>query len=251
VLFLDEIGELGLDEQAMLLKAIEEKRFLPVGADHEMASDFQLIAGTNRDLRESVSAGIFRDDLFARINLWSYDLPGLMDRPEDIEPNLDYLLKRAAQELGSAVRFNAEAKKKYLRFAESNDATWQGNFRDLAASVTRLATLATSGRIGNELVDAEIARLQWLWQRTDTKPRVGSEISLRKLLPEERVITMDLFDQLQLESVVRICRESRTLSDAGRRLFNASRSERSVVNDADRLRKFLARFELNWERVVG
>jgi transcriptional regulatory protein RtcR len=251
VLFLDEIGELGLDEQAMLLKAIEEKRFLPVGADHEMSSDFQLIAGTNHDLRESVSAGIFRDDLFARINLWSYDLPGLMDRPEDIEPNLDYLLERAAHELGSAVRFNAEAKKKYLRFAESSDATWQGNFRDLAASVTRLATLATSGRIGNELVDAEIARLQWLWQRTDTKPRAGNEISLRKLLPEERVITMDLFDQLQLESVVRICRESRTLSDAGRRLFNASRSERSVVNDADRLRKFLARFELDWERVIA
>jgi transcriptional regulatory protein RtcR len=251
VLFLDEIGELGLDEQAMLLKAIEEKRFLPVGADHEMSSDFQLIAGTNRDLRESVSAGLFRDDLFARINLWSYDLPGLMDRPEDIEPNLDYLLERAAQELGSAVRFNAEAKKKYLRFAESSDATWQGNFRDLAASVTRLATLASSGRIGNELVDAEIARLQWLWQRTDTKPRAGNEISLRKLLPEERVITMDLFDQLQLESVVRICRESRTLSDAGRRLFNASRNERSVVNDADRLRKFLARFELDWERVIG
>jgi transcriptional regulatory protein RtcR len=251
VLFLDEIGELGLDEQAMLLKAIEEKRFLPVGADHEMSSDFQLIAGTNRDLRESVSAGIFRDDLFARVNLWSYDLPGLMDRPEDIEPNLDYLLERAAQELGSAVRFNAEAKKKYLRFAESNDATWRGNFRDLAASVTRLATLATSNRIGVELVDAEIARLQWLWQRADAKPRADSEISLRKLLPEERVMMMDLFDQLQLESVVRICRESRTLSDAGRRLYNASRSERSVVNDADRLRKYLARFDLDWERVIG
>ncbi|MGL4575372.1 MAG: RNA repair transcriptional activator RtcR family protein, partial [Burkholderiaceae bacterium] len=89
VLFLDEIGELGLDEQAMLLKAIEEKRFFPVGADREVASDFQLIAGTNRDLRDEVSAGRFRDDLFARINLWSYDLPGLAQRPEDIEPNID------------------------------------------------------------------------------------------------------------------------------------------------------------------
>ena len=252
VLFLDEIGELGLDEQAMLLKAIEEKRFLPVGADHEVSSDFQLIAGTNHDLRESVSAGIFRDDLFARINLWSYDLPGLMDRPEDIEPNLDYLLERAAQELGSAVRFNAEAKKKYLRFAESSDATWQGNFRDLAASVTRLATLATSGRIGRELVDAEIQRLQWLWQRANgSSPSTKKDASLDALLSEKLLAVMDLFERLQLESVIRTCRESRTLSDAGRKLFNVSRSERSVVNDADRLRKYLARYQLDWEQLIA
>ena len=57
MLFLDEIGELGLDEQAMLLRAIEEKRFLPVGADREVTSDFQLIAGTNRDLQHDVEEG--------------------------------------------------------------------------------------------------------------------------------------------------------------------------------------------------
>src|SRR5882724_6726917 len=60
IVFLDEIGELGRDEQAMLLKAIEEKRFFPLGADKETHSDFQLIAGTNRDLREDVAAGRFR-----------------------------------------------------------------------------------------------------------------------------------------------------------------------------------------------
>lgn len=65
LLFLDEIGELGLDEQAMLLRAIEEKRFLPVGADRELASDFQLIAGTNRDLGERIAEGLFREDLLA------------------------------------------------------------------------------------------------------------------------------------------------------------------------------------------
>jgi transcriptional regulatory protein RtcR len=61
LLFLDEIGELGLDEQAMLLKAVEEKRFLPVGGDHEVQSDFLLIAGTNRDLAREVAAGRFRE----------------------------------------------------------------------------------------------------------------------------------------------------------------------------------------------
>src|SRR5690606_29133174 len=90
VLFLDEIGELGADEQAMLLRAIEAKRFLPVGTDREIESDFQLIAGSNRDLGRAAVSGGFRDDLLARINLWSFPLPGLRERPEDIEPNLTY-----------------------------------------------------------------------------------------------------------------------------------------------------------------
>jgi transcriptional regulatory protein RtcR len=71
VLFLDEVGELGRDEQSMLLRAIEEKRFLPVGADNETGSDFQLICGTNRDLQIRVGQGQFREDLLARINLWT------------------------------------------------------------------------------------------------------------------------------------------------------------------------------------
>ena len=57
---------------------------------------------------------------------------------------------------------------------------------------------------------------------------------------------LDLFDRLQLEAVLRVCRESHTLSEAGRKLFHATRTQRSVVNDADRLRKYLARFGLSW-----
>src|SRR5262245_36555365 len=83
ILFLDEIGELGLDEQAMLLRAVEEKRFLPLGSQREAESDFQLIAGTNRDLPQEVRSGAFREDLLARIDLWTFRLPSLRDRPED------------------------------------------------------------------------------------------------------------------------------------------------------------------------
>ncbi len=97
ILFLDEIGELGLDEQAMLLRAVEEKKFLPLGADREDSSSFQLICGTNRNLRKEVASGKFRADLFARINLWCFELPGLAERREDIEPNLDYELNRFAE----------------------------------------------------------------------------------------------------------------------------------------------------------
>jgi transcriptional regulatory protein RtcR len=249
LLFLDEIGELGLDEQAMLLKAVEEKRFLPVGADRDVESDFQLVAGTNRDLRVEVAAGRFRDDLFARINLWTYDLPGLAQRTEDIEPNVDHLLALAAQETGRAVRFNAEAKARYLRFAQSADAAWAGNFRDLGASVTRLATLAEGGRISEGLVEAEIERLRWLWRRNAT-PAAAQPADLAAWLGEPALGQLDLFDRLQLEAVIGVCRTSRSLSEAGRRLFNVSRSQRSVVNDADRLRKYLAKYGLNFEQLV-
>jgi transcriptional regulatory protein RtcR len=251
LLFLDEIGELGLDEQAMLLKAIEEKRFFPVGADREVESDFQLIAGTNRDLRAEVAQGRFRDDLFARINLWTYDLPGLAERAEDIEPNIEHLLATSVQDTGRAVRFNAEARARYLRFAQSPEARWSGNFRDLSASVTRLATLAEGGRISEALVDAEIERLRWLWRRDEAVASPLGDVDLHGLLGAEALAGIDCFDRLQLEAVIRVCRRSRTLSDAGRQLFDVSRTQRSVVNDADRLRKYLQKFGLSWDQVAA
>ena len=258
LLFLDEIGELGLDEQAMLLKAIEEKRFLPVGADREVASDFQLIAGTNRDLRAEVAAGRFRDDLFARINLWTYSLPGLRDRPEDIEPNVDHLVQQVGRESGRAVRFNAEAKTRYLGFAQSPRAPWSGNFRDLSASVTRLVTLAEGGRISLPLVEAEIARLQWLWERETAGGGTGAtggagaaDALLEALIDAQTLEAMDLFDRLQLAAVLRVCAAAASLSEAGRQLFHASRQARSVVNDADRLRKYLLKFGLSWDRIAA
>ena len=255
VLFLDEIGELGADEQAMLLKAVEEKRFYPMGSDKEVSSDFQLIAGTNRDLRVDVAEGRFREDLFARINLWSYTLPGLADRAEDIEPNMDHQLARVGAEIGRAVRFNAEARAAYLRFAKSSEAPWTGNFRDLSASITRLATLAEGDRISVEQVEAEVSRLQWLWQHSAGAEKTGNgfktPLDLEGLLSDEQLAAIDCFDRLQLQSVLEVCRSSRSLSEAGRTLFDKSRAQRAVVNDADRLRKYLQKFGLSWDVVAG
>jgi transcriptional regulatory protein RtcR len=115
--------------------------------------------------------------------------------------------------------------------------------------MTRLATLADGGRISTALVDAEIQRLKWLWQRGEAVQAAGA--GLESLLPAEALEQMDLFDRMQLEAVLRICRESPSLSDAGRRLFDQSRTQRSVVNDADRLRKYLLKFGLKWDAVAG
>jgi transcriptional regulatory protein RtcR len=244
LLFLDEVGELGLDEQAMLLRALEEKRFLPLGSDREVSSEFQLIAGTNRDLATLVREGKFREDLLARMNLWTFRLPGLTQRPEDIEPNLDYELEQFARRSSLRATLSKEARERFLSFARSPAAKWSANFRDLNACVTRMATLSPGGRITSEILDGELDRLRIGWSAPDSQ---GTEDILAALLNSTALEKLDLFDRAQLAFVVRICRECATLSEAGRKLFGATREKRKVQNDADRLRKYLARFDLDWQ----
>lgn len=241
VLFLDEVGELGADEQAMLLRAIEEKVFYPMGSDREQSSDFQLICGTNRDLRARCARGEFRDDLFARINLWTFALPALHERPEDIAPNLEFELERVSRTLGRNVTMSREGRERFLKFARG--WTWPGNFRDFDAAITRMATLAAGGRVTEKGVTEEIERLSAAFMPGATTAR--GELVI-KALGEERAARLDRFERVQLEDVLSVCRDARSLSAAGRELFAASRSERTSVNDADRLRKYLARFALEF-----
>lgn len=104
-----------------------------------------------------------------------------------------------------------------------------------------MATLADGGRIGESLVRDEIERLQAAW-----KPVIDDE--LEGLLTPTQLEALDLFDRLQLQTVIGVCQRSNSLADAGRKLFAATRTKRSSVNDSDRLRKYLARFGLDWAR---
>ena len=212
-----------------------------MGSDKEVESEFQLIAGTNRDLQTAVAQGRFRDDLLARLNLWTYRLPGLAERMEDIEPNLDFKLERWSRDQHQRVAFNREARTRFLAFATSPEARWAGNFRDLGASVMRMATLANAGRIQSALVEEEITRLRGLWHQSSAPSPLDALLG-------DGVAALDRFDRVQLEEVVRVCAQAKSLSDAGRMLFAVSRAQRSSTNDADRLRKYLARFDLDWER---
>jgi len=243
IVFLDEIGELGLDEQAMLLRALEEKRFLPVGADAEVKSDFQLIAGTNRDLQQQVAKGRFREDLLARINLWSFELPGLAQRREDIEPNLDYELEQFAN-VGGRVRMSKDVRQRFLKFARSAEAEWRGNFRDLNAAVRRMATLAESGRVTAGGVDDEIERLNANWT-----PQASSadDLLIEAIVGAKAFAKMDPFDIPQLANVIRVCQSSTSMAAAGKKLFRVSRAKKANPNDSDRLRKYLARFGVDWK----
>lgn len=251
VLFLDEIGELGADEQAMLLRALEEKRFMPMGSDRDVQSDFQMIAGTNKDLFAEVDAGKFREDLLARLNLWTFELPALKDRPEDIEPNLHYEMMQLSQQSGHKIQFNKESWERYLDFATGREGLWRANFRDLNASVIRMSTLAGGKRIGEDLVMVEMERLRRQWRISTGADRAQEDDrELIALMGQADYAELDRFDRVQLREVVEVCRQSRSLAEAGRSLFDVSRHKKKTSNDSDRLRKYLARFGIDAKQIV-
>jgi len=103
------------------------------------------------------------------------------------------------------------------------------------------------GRITEPVLQEEIGRLKAGWSAPPGNE--DYEAVLAEVLNDKARENLDLFDQAQLAFVIRMCRESATLSDAGRKLFAATRSNRKTANDADRLRKYLARFDLDWESV--
>lgn len=249
LLFLDEIGELGVEEQAMLLNAIETKHFFPMGSDNEVSSNFRLIAGTNQNLWQMVNEGRFREDLIARLDLWTYNLPSLKDRVEDIEPNLDFEIENARVRLGTMIRFSKEARDQYLSFA-TKEAQWRANFRDLNSSVLRMATLSDGGRISKAVVDQEIELLKKRWQAGETNNQYTDE-PLNQLLGDDVARTIDPFDQAQLQYVVRVCQQSRSMADAGRALFAVSRERKTSSNDSHRLKRYLEKFDLSFDQIAG
>lgn len=108
-----------------------------------------------------------------------------------------------------------------------------------------MATLAPGGRISIEVVEEEIARLRIAWR---TQAASDGDDLVVQLIGRERADEVDHFDRLQLASVLQVCREAHTLSDAGRALFTASRGRKKTVNNADRLRKYLSRFGIAWRQ---
>ncbi len=247
LLFLDEIGELGLDEQAMLLRAIEDKHFYPLGSDKEISSDFQLICGTNADIKKMVAEGKFRADLLARINLWSFRLMSLKDRIEDLEPNLMHELEKASESLGTKIRMNKEAHDLFIKEATAPDALWTGNFRELSGSAMRMSVLSDCGRITIDNAREELSRLQEGWREEEALN--NDSFPLIKAVLDDQEAELDLFDKAQLEYVIKTCQKSKSMAEAGRRLFANSIKQRASSNDSDRLRKYLAKFNLSWDAV--
>jgi propionate catabolism operon transcriptional regulator len=142
VLFLDEIGEMPLAQQVKLLRVLQERRFRPVGGTREIAVDFKVIAATNADLSEAVTAGAFRDDLYYRLNVFNLRLPPLRERPEDIEAIAEYYLGRYAVEYEVGVEVAALMGLLLERF---RSYSWPGNVRELQNFAERLIVNVAGG----------------------------------------------------------------------------------------------------------
>jgi transcriptional regulatory protein RtcR len=136
----------------------------------------------------------------------------------------------------------------FLGFTVSGEALWERNFRDLNGAVTRMCTVTAGGRITVAIVDEEIERLRRAWARRSNSPS-DDQLLFQVLGSQAAVEALDLFDRMQLAGVLKIVGASRSLSEAGRALFANSRERKQSSNDADRLRKYLARFGITWDIV--
>ncbi len=135
-LFLDEVGDMSLKTQAKVLRALDEQRFLPVGASHPVHVDVRVIAATNKDLEEEIARGNFREDLFYRLNVIPFFVPPLRDRKEDIPLLVKEFFTEFGQQYGRArVEMNDDALDALKKYH------WPGNVRELRNLVERVMIL--------------------------------------------------------------------------------------------------------------
>ena len=149
-LHMDEIGELSPDLQSKLLRAIEEKRVYRLGSERPVSVDARIIASTNRNLRDSVAEGSFREDLFYRLNVISVNLPPLRERKEDVGELVAHFLDRYSAEFGTGSRMISPEAAETLAAHD-----WPGNVRELENTIKRLLVLSPDSVISAE--DAENA----------------------------------------------------------------------------------------------
>ena len=154
-IFLDEVGTIGSDIQAKLLRVIQEREFMRLGGTETIKVDVRIIAATNADLRSLVDAGEFREDLFYRLNVIALEVPPLRDRREDIPPLVDFFIRKYCKENDKPTyRISAEALRVLM------DYSWPGNVRELENAVERAVVLANSDIIGQDLLPQSVIRPQ-------------------------------------------------------------------------------------------
>jgi transcriptional regulator with GAF, ATPase, and Fis domain len=143
-LFLDEIGELDANLQAKLLRVLQDKTLERVGGTRQVTVDVRVISATNRNLKQSVAEGRFREDLYYRLNTFPIEVPPLRDRPADVATLARFFLSRAARALGRPhLSLTLEAEQVILAYA------WPGNVRELENTMERVAILC------DDLVEAD------------------------------------------------------------------------------------------------
>ncbi|MDO4881054.1 MAG: sigma-54 dependent transcriptional regulator [Capnocytophaga sp.] len=145
-IFLDEIGDMSLSAQAKVLRALQEKKITKVGSEKDIPVDVRVIAATNKDLKNEIAQGRFREDLYHRLAVILIEVPSLNDRRDDIPLLIDYFNKKISEEQGVSVKkFNQKA----VSLLQKYD--WTGNIRELRNVVERLIILG-----GKEITEADV-----------------------------------------------------------------------------------------------
>jgi DNA-binding NtrC family response regulator len=171
-IFLDEIGELPVDLQSKLLRALQEKEFRPVGGTKAVPVDVRVLAATNRDLEHAVAQGTFRKDLYFRLNVLTLRIPPLRGRKQDIPLLVGHFLERLGRSTGVQRNISDEALKLMLAYE------WPGNIRELENCIERACALSSGPTI--HLADLPSSIQNW---REQTEPASETMISRRGILP--------------------------------------------------------------------
>ena len=140
--FLDEVGNLPYDVQKQLLRALQEQKIRPVGAEKDIDTDIRIIAATNENIEKAISEGKFREDLFHRINEFMLQIPPLRDRMEDLEEFANFFVQQANEELGKNIKGIDEA-----ALVELRQQSWTGNLRELRNVIRRSVLFAEGDMI--------------------------------------------------------------------------------------------------------
>jgi DNA-binding NtrC family response regulator len=186
-IFLDEIGSMGLDTQAKILRVLQDRKFMHLGGVQEIQADVRIIAATNEDLKSLVKEGRFREDLYYRLNVITVDLPALRDRAEDIPLLVAHFLQRFCSENSKPqMSLTADAMRPLL------DYGWPGNVRELENVIERAVVLASSTTINVDLIPDHIVGRAPITTILEGRP----DASLFDIMEEcERRIIVDMLEK--------------------------------------------------------
>ncbi|HUU12679.1 MAG TPA: sigma-54 dependent transcriptional regulator [Terriglobia bacterium] len=152
-IFFDEIGTVGVETQAKLLRVIQEREFMRLGGTETIKVDVRILAATNSDLRKLVQENKFREDLFYRLDVITVPLPPLRERKEDIPQLAEHFLKKFSKENGrEGLAFSPEAMKIMM------DYDWPGNVRELENAVERAVVLSSGPDLGPQLLPEQLSQ---------------------------------------------------------------------------------------------
>jgi DNA-binding NtrC family response regulator len=225
-LFLDEIGELALNTQAKLLRALEDGKVMRVGARVPRDVDVRFVAATNRDLKRASEEGAFRADLFFRVAAFVQQIPPLRERPTEIEPLARFFLDRGCREIDRAsLDLTDDALEALMHYQ------WPGNVRELKNAMHHAAVLCLGARVSREILPREIADAV-VDERPAVEPAQRAESdSARATVPPPAKVLKDELRRLERERILNTLKDCCWNQTRAAEILGISR--RTLINRLD------------------